>query len=97
MEDQEAQRPEDQEAQRPEDQVYEEEFPYEPAGGKGWKPLLLIAVLLLGCGALCLIVSIEEEFRGIYELLFILSPIFLLAGVITGCCTRCGITEVSPN
>ena len=69
---------------------------YEPAGG-GWKTLLIIAFVLLGTGALLLVTSLANELEGIFGLFFALSFLLLAGGVITGCCTLCGITCIDPN
>ena len=85
----------DQEAQREEDQHFEEVM-YEPTGG-GWKTMLIIALLLIGSGALCFIISLANELKDIYGLLFVLSLMLLLAGFIAGFCILCGIVCIDPN
>ena len=59
--------------------------------------MLLIVLVLIATGALCFIVSLANELRGIFALLFVLSLICLAVGFITGLCTLCGITCIDPN
>ena len=59
--------------------------------------MLIIVLVLIGSGAFCLFVSIGNELEGNFGVLFPISIMLIIAGLITGLCTLCGITFVDPN
>ena len=57
--------------------------------------MLLIVLILLGCGVLCLILGTNTG--SVSGLFLAFGIIFMVVGFLTGLCTLCGITCIDPN